>query len=65
MIFPAFWIFSFLIAFLIGGGDLLQMFVWVGVIFVSVLFHEFGHALTASLFGRKCHIELVAMGGLT
>lgn len=65
VIFPAFWIFSCLIAFLLSGGNFSQMFVWVGVIFVSVLFHEFGHALTASLFGRTCHIELVAMGGLT
>ncbi len=65
IIFPAFWIFSFLIAFLLSSGNFPQMFIWVGVIFVSVLFHEFGHALTASMFGRTCRIELVAMGGLT
>jgi Zn-dependent protease len=65
VIFPAFWIFSFLIGFLLSNGNLIQMVPWVGVIFVSVLFHEFGHALTASVFGRRCHIELVAMGGLT
>ncbi len=65
VIFPAFWIFSFLIALFISGGDFLQMFIWVGVIFISVLCHELGHALTASCFGRQCHIELVAMGGLT
>lgn len=65
VIFPAFWIFSFLIAFFISGGDFLQMFIWVGIIFISILVHELGHALTALCFGRECHIELVAMGGLT
>ncbi|HNA62402.1 MAG TPA: site-2 protease family protein, partial [Rhabdochlamydiaceae bacterium] len=64
-IFPAFWFFAFLIGFFLAGGNLLQMMIWVGVIFISVLFHEFGHALTALLFGRKPRIELVAMGGLT
>lgn len=65
LIFPAFWIFSCLIAFFISGGKVAPMCMWVGIIFVSVLFHEFGHALTASCFKRKCHIELVAMGGVT
>ncbi len=39
--------------------------IWVGIIFVSILFHEFGHALTAAAFGQKPRIELVALGGLT
>ena len=64
-IFPAFWIFAALIGFVLSGGDFVQMFVWVGIIFVSVLFHEFGHALTALAFGQNPRIDLVAMGGLT
>ncbi len=64
-IFPSFWILAALIAFLFGEGDVLKMVIWVFVIFISVLFHEFGHALTALLFGRSPRIELVAMGGLT
>ena len=64
-IYPTFWILAALIAVLFGEGDFLKMFIWVGVIFVSVLFHEFGHALTALCFGRNPRIELVAMGGLT
>jgi Zn-dependent protease len=54
-----------LIGLILGQGSLLQMFIWIGIIFVSVLFHEFGHALTATVFGQKPRIELVAMGGLT
>jgi stage IV sporulation protein FB len=64
-IYPTFWILAALIAILFGEGDWLKMFIWVGVIFVSVLFHEFGHALTALFFGRNPRIDLVAMGGLT
>jgi Zn-dependent protease len=64
-IFPSFWILAALIAFLFVEGDVLKMVIWVFVIFISVLFHEFGHALTALLFGRSPRIELVAMGGLT
>ncbi len=64
-IYPTFWILAALIAILFGEGDFLKMFIWVGVIFISVLFHEFGHALTALFFGRNPRIELVAMGGLT
>ena len=65
IIYPTFWILAALLAVLLGEGDFLKMFIWVGVVFVSVLFHEFGHALTALAFGRKPRIELVAMGGLT
>lgn len=64
-IYPAFWFFSGLIGLFLGQGSLLQMFIWIGIIFVSVLFHEFGHALTSMVFGQKPRIELVAMGGLT
>ncbi len=62
---PGFWILAALIAILLGQGNILSMLVWVFVIFFSVLFHEFGHALTALAFGRNPRIELVAMGGLT
>src|SRR5580692_10894316 len=61
---PAFWIFAALIGYL-WTGTFLGALIWVGIIFVSVLFHEFGHALTALLFGKKPRIELVALGGLT
>lgn len=64
-IYPAFWLFSSLIGLLLGEGSFIQMFIWVGIIFISVLFHEFGHALTAMAFGQSPKIELVAMGGLT
>lgn len=39
--------------------------IWVGVIFVSILVHEYGHALTSRYFGQKPRIHLIAFGGLT
>lgn len=61
---PLFWLVAFFIGWMwtyqLIGGLLCTL-----VIFVSVLFHEFGHALTAILFGQKTRIELAAFGGFT
>lgn len=63
-IYPTFWLVSALIGFLYSG-NFIGTAIWIGIIFISVLFHEMGHALTAFAFGLKPRIELVAMGGLT
>ncbi len=47
------------------GQSFLGMLIWVAIIFISVLFHEMGHALTAACFGQSPQIELVALGGIT
>lgn len=61
---PFFWITSGIIGWL-SSQSLIGTFIWIGIIFVSVLVHEFGHALSAKLFGQSPRIELVAFGGLT
>ncbi len=64
LIHPLFWLVAFLIGWLTAmnlSGALLGML----VVLFSVLFHEFGHALTAQLFGQKTRIELAAFGGFT
>jgi Zn-dependent protease len=38
---------------------------WVVVVFISVLFHELGHALVGRRFGLSPQITLYSMGGLT
>jgi membrane-associated protease RseP (regulator of RpoE activity) len=38
---------------------------WVIVVFVSVLAHELGHALTARRFGARVSITLTTLGGFT
>jgi Zn-dependent protease len=62
---PSFWFFAAFLGFFAGGGSPLWMLIWVGIILVSLLFHEFGHALTSLAFGQRPRIELVALGGLT
>ncbi len=56
-----------LIAALIGlsGGSLGLVVAWVVVVFVSILIHELGHALTARSYGAEVAIELNGIGGLT
>lgn len=41
------------------------MVAWVGILFVSILVHELGHALVARSFGSEVAIELNLIGGLT
>jgi membrane-associated protease RseP (regulator of RpoE activity) len=57
----------FLIAVLLGLniGNILLLLIWVVIVFVSVLLHELGHAVTANYYGRAPQIELYSMGGLT
>ena len=56
-----------LIAALLGirQGSVGRVLIWVGVVFVSILVHEFGHALTARRYGANVAIELNGIGGLT
>lgn len=63
-IYPTFWLFAALIGYL-NSLSFIGTLIWVAIIFISVLFHEFGHALTALLLGQNPRIELVALGGLT
>lgn len=64
LIHPFFWIFSGILGWLMSG-TFMGMLIWVGIIFFSVLFHEFGHALTALCFKQEARIQLIALGGVT
>ncbi|MFM7107799.1 MAG: metalloprotease [Planctomycetaceae bacterium] len=44
---------------------MLQLLViWIGVVFVSLIVHEFGHALAFRTFGQPAHVVLYHFGGL-
>jgi stage IV sporulation protein FB len=59
---PLFW----LIAVLFGAsGDLVQLPIWVFVVFLSILIHELGHALAMRRYGQPSRIILHFAGGLT
>ncbi len=59
-----FFITSALIGFL-NSFSLIGTIIWMVMIFVSVLVHEYGHAITAKIFGQHPRIELIAFGGVT
>lgn len=61
---PFFWVLAALIGFLYGGFSLYGL-LWIVIVFISVLFHEMGHAITARWFKQTPKISLVALGGLT
>lgn len=61
---PVFWFVAILIGAL-NSSSPLGIFIWTVVVFVSVMVHELGHALTALFFGQKAKIELFGLGGVT
>lgn len=58
---PLFW----LVCLVLGGDrDVGNALRWVGVVFVSILVHEMGHALVARNYGANPWITLYGFGGL-
>lgn len=60
---PLFWLTSLLLG-VNSSAEPGDMLIWVGVVFVSVLVHELGHALAAQRFGFRPWITLYSFGGL-
>lgn len=63
-ILPFFWFLVIMIGWL-SSQTIEGTLIWACVIFLSVLVHEFGHALTAVFFGQRAEIYLEGMGGVT
>ncbi len=59
---PWFWVMALVMGSNLRGPDIL---LWVGVVFVSILVHELGHAVASRAFGAKAWIRLHSFGGLT
>jgi Zn-dependent protease len=58
-----FWIIAVLLGIGAYSGGLLVA--WVAVVFVSILVHEFGHALVLRAYEQKPRVVLLGMGGVT
>lgn len=61
---PFFWIVILLLGFL-NSQTFFEILIWAMVMTISVLVHEFGHALSAVFFGQNAEIELIGFGGVT
>lgn len=60
---PLFWVISFLFGF--SANNLIYTFLWMLVVFVSILIHELGHAFAFRRYGLRSSIILHFAGGLT
>jgi stage IV sporulation protein FB len=60
---PLFWLIAVLLGY--SSGNILQILIWVLVVFVSILVHELGHALAFRRYGLSSQIVLHFAGGLT
>ena len=63
---PTFWLFSWGFSYFYRPAPNLPwqyVFLFIGVMFFAVLWHEMGHALTGQLFGYRGQIVLFGMGG--
>ncbi len=65
----SFWVIAILFGLNAAGGSmaaiLTAMGIWLGILLVSLLVHELGHALAARAYGESPHIVLHALGGRT
>ena len=60
---PFFWVLAALLGW--NRGDIVPILIWVASVFVSILVHEFGHALAArALVRQNPFVVLYSMGGL-
>jgi stage IV sporulation protein FB len=59
---PFFWVVSAVMGW--QDNDLSAVVLWVGCVFVSILVHEYGHALSSKAFGCSPSVVLWGMGGL-
>lgn len=61
---PSFLVIAALIGFT-SRRPIVYLVAWVAIVFLSILIHELGHAITARSYGAEVAIELNGIGGLT
>lgn len=65
---PSFWLMTAVLGWSLAdpqrGGNLGHLLLWILVVFVSILIHEFGHVVAGRMFGSPGHIVLYSFGGL-
>ena len=61
---PFFWVTTVFLGMGIKKADPKEILVWVAVVLVSILVHEFGHATMQRWFGGHPRVTLYGLGGL-
>jgi len=61
---PLFWLGTVLLGANMLDAGLIYLAIWVGVVLVSIIVHELGHAIAFRRFGSDSHIVLWMFGGL-
>ncbi len=59
---PFFWVVALILG--VNLKDPKLVLIWMVVVFVSIVIHEFGHALTMRRLGLNPHVVLYSFGGL-
>lgn len=59
---PLFWLMTLLFG--ASSGSLPGLVIWIVIVFISILIHELGHALTMRFFGQPARVVLYFGGGL-
>jgi Zn-dependent protease len=60
---PLFWLMALIIGGLGSGVMGIDVLLGVGIVFVSILIHELGHAFTIRYYGEEARVVLYLMGG--
>lgn len=60
---PLFWLMAFIFG--ASSNSIFKIIIWIAVVFVSILFHELGHAFCMRVYGQDSHIVLHLAGGIT
>jgi len=63
-VYPSFLVAAALLGY-VSMDDWATLLLWIGVVFVSVLVHELGHAAVALAYGGRPEIRLEGFGGVT
>lgn len=59
---PLFWVLTLLLG--SSSGSLLQILIWVAIVFISILVHELGHSVAMRMYGQPSSILLHIGGGM-
>ena len=59
---PLFWLMT--LFFGLNSNSLIQLLIWVVVVFISIVIHELGHSMAMRLYGQDSSIVLHLAGGL-